>query len=159
MLTKIFGNLSRQQAAMNVLAQLLEEEFGLLQKGNPRVVAGLQMSIQELIRQLGAERMDLKATVRSVAPGFERLDEFADALPEPDGEIVHQYIQAIDDLEQTCARLSAKNGELARALRDQSVKLMNFLHRKVNPDNTELYTARGQHPQSRPGAAIVRGAF
>lgn len=159
MLQTIVDNLSRQHKALNVLANLLTEEFDNLRSGKPKTVAGLQMSIQELIRQIAAERMDLKAMVRAVSPDSQRLDQFAGQLPEEDRGQLDEVMKLIDAVEQKCAMQSAKNRKIAKALWDQSKKLLDFMHGKVNPDNTDFYTAKGQFSRGRSGSVLVRGAL
>ena len=82
MIATIRENLARQEKAMGLLAGLLQEEFSLLREGKPQDVTGLEMSIQELIRQIAEERAQLKATVLAWKGEAVRLNVLVAELPE-----------------------------------------------------------------------------
>lgn len=154
---RILDSLHRQKNALSLLASLLGEEFSHLRQGNPQAVSAIELTIQELIRQITGERIGLKAMVHSVVPGAQRMEAYAVSLPETEKTEVAALLAEIDSREQTCAMLSAKNFELAMALHDQSRKLLTFLHRGINPEQKETYTARGRFPKAKRGAVILHG--
>ena len=53
---QIMGSLTRQSKALELLESLLGQELRLLKKDAPRAVAGLEFSIQDLLRQIAVER-------------------------------------------------------------------------------------------------------
>ncbi len=154
---RILDSLHRQKTALGLLASLLGEEFSHLRQGSPQAVSAVELSIQDLIRQITGERVGLKAMVQSMVPGAQRMEAYAASLPEDEKVEVAALLEEIDRREQACAMLSAKNFELAMALHDQSRNLLAFLHRGVNPDQKETYTASGRFPKAKRGAAILHG--
>ena len=58
---RIRQNLTRQGKALHVLHHLLKEEFSHLLDGRPENVSYEEMALQELMRQIANERLDLKA--------------------------------------------------------------------------------------------------
>ena len=75
----ILHSLARQARGSELLCTLLREEYSLLREGRPDQVAGLEISTQELIRQLVREREFL---IRRLGmEGFSRLAEYLDGLP------------------------------------------------------------------------------
>lgn len=150
-------NLHRQRAALGLLSGLLAEEAACLRGGDPQGVSRLEMSIQELIRQVVAERVELKAMARALRPDLERLDDLLATLPE--AGVLAETVEAIDRLEQRCARLSAMNAELALALHDQSRGLLDHFKELIIPRRTETYTSRGAFPKGFREAAIMRGTL
>ena len=75
----ILHSLVRQARGSELLCTLLREEYSLLREGRPDQVAGLEISTQELIRQLVREREFLIR--RLGVEGFFRLAEYLDGLP------------------------------------------------------------------------------
>jgi hypothetical protein len=61
----ILGSLIRQAKGTELLCQLLREEYSLLRAGEPDQVTGLEMCIQDLIRQLVREREFLTCRLQS----------------------------------------------------------------------------------------------
>ena len=57
MYASLHASLHRQAKALELLCQLLEEEYGILLSRRADDVAGLEFSIQELIRQLAVEKV------------------------------------------------------------------------------------------------------
>lgn len=159
MLHQMINNMRRQKVALGVLSGLLDEESACLRAGDPQGVSRLEMSIQELIRQLAAERVDLKAMAQRLRPGVARLDDLVAVLPAPGGSTVGELLADIDRREQDCARTSAMNAELAMALHDQSRGLLDHLKEMITPRRTETYTSRGAYPKGFREAAIMRGTL
>ncbi len=56
-------NLVRQNKALMLLSLLLEEEFSRLMKSNPQSVSQIELSIQELMRQIVVERASLRRNI------------------------------------------------------------------------------------------------
>lgn len=156
---RILDSLNRQKNALGILASLLGEEFSHLRQGNPQAVSGVELSIQDLLRQITGERVEMKALAQSVVPGASRMEAYIASLPEAERAEHAALLEEIDRREQTCAVLSAKNFELALALHDQSRKMLSFLHAKINPEHRETYTARGKFPKAKREAAILQGRF
>ncbi len=154
---RILDSLNRQKNALGLLATLLAEEFSYLRQGNPQAVSGIELSVQDLLRQITSERVEMKSLVQVVSPGAARLTTFVQTLPEAERPEVMALLEELDRREQNCATLAAKNFELALALHDQSRKLLTFLHGKLNPEQKETYTAQGKFPKAKRGAAILQG--
>jgi len=147
------GNLVRQTKALELLSELLEEEFSLLVLRKPEEVSALEFSLHELIRQIANERGDMIKMMNGV-----RLSVFAEALPQEQGDEVRGLLRQIDLLEQQCARLGSRNAELALALHDQNQDAMNFLHsRLVPPKPQSVYDRTGACVKPRAEAAVIRG--
>jgi len=158
MIATIRENLARQEKAMGLLTGLLQEEFSLLREGKPQDVTGLEMSIQELIRQIAEERAQLKATVLAWKGEAVRLNVLVAELPEADRAPLEAHIGAIDALEQSCARQADKNSRLALALFDQSRNLLQYIHDQITPKRTEVYARNGKYAGGKIQSAILRGS-
>ena len=78
--TTVHTSLIRQSKALALLCELMEEEYQTLLGHNTDAVVALEFSIQELIRQLAAE----KATVMKALAGV-RVTEYAATLPQAEG--------------------------------------------------------------------------
>ncbi|MDL2316006.1 flagellar protein FlgN [Desulfovibrio sp. OttesenSCG-928-A18] len=147
-------NLTRQFKGLELLYELLQEEFQLLCQHDTDAVSALEFSIHELLRQIAVERMDLKNTMQGT-----RLLEYAGLLPDEEGQEVRRLYHLIDGLEQHCSRQATHNTELSLALLDQSHELMLFLHKHIAPKSADCYGAQGRMRESRPAAAIYSGRF
>ncbi len=152
MFTQIHGNLVRQWKGLELLESLLEEEFGLLCARDTDAISSLEFSIHELLRQLAVERMDVKNTMQ----GTKAL-EYADLLPQEQGEAIRTLLSATDKSEQHCARMASHNAELSLALLDQSHALLTHLHEAVTPKQQTTYGSKGQFKEHRLGASLFSG--
>ena len=152
MYQRIHDILHRQQQGVNLLAQLLEEEYALLLERQTEAVVALEFSIHELIRQLAQE----KATVVRLLEGGKVL-HYAELLPEEQGQALHHLFQNIDMGEQKAARQASLNSQLSLALLDQSQRTMQELHSQMKPNNALTYGRRGGMAQQRPQAAFISG--
>ena len=56
----IRGNLDRQAKGLNLLGQLLDEEFSLLMDRRTDEIMSLEFSIHELVRQLADEKLHIR---------------------------------------------------------------------------------------------------
>ena len=156
MLDQIMDSLARQVRALDLLNFLQAEEFSRLKDLKPKSVTEIEFSIQELIRQVAAERewvktllggrklRELKEELRPIMP--EKMDELASLLSN------------VDAREQACAIQAEHNSALALALMDQSQSMLEFLHKQVAPKKQDGYSAKGRMlHQDKPEASILRG--
>ena len=159
MMHRIQENLSRQDKGMRLLLQLLEEEFSRLMNRNPKGVTPIELSIQELMRQLARERTDLRELVQAVDPAARRVRQIVSAMVDERREAVEDLMRRIDICEQRCGMQAHKNQQLALALFDQSSRLLNFMHKQITPpEDRRGYSAKGRYSKAGSNqAALVRG--
>ena len=150
-------NLVRQNKAMILLSVLLEEEFSRLQQGAPQLVSQIELTIQELMRQIAAERYSLRRQVGVAQPGAQRVAELYADMDEETQASFMQMLEVMDKSEQKCAMQASKNNMLAMALFDQSKQLLSFMHNQIKPKNTESYAATGRFARARTDARILTG--
>lgn len=160
MLHRLKENIARQGKAMLLLHLLLEEEFSRLTGRDPRAVSSLELSIQELMRQMMLERDDLSRIASSLSDGkARRVREVLPLFSEEERDGIEAQLRSLDAEEQRCARQAAQNQQLALALFEQSGKLLNYMHSKLKPVRMEGYSASGRYA-SRPGESrLVRGTL
>ena len=149
---RIRGNLVRQQKGMELLLELLEEEFSLLQKNNTEDVVALEFSIHELLRQLADERMDIKNIMQAT-----RIGEYAELLEEERCAEIKNILKFIDLAEQKSARQASHNTRLSLALLDQSQSLLEYLHDQVAPKAEVVYGRNGGFRSQRGGPSLLSG--
>jgi len=152
MLQIIQANLSRQVRALELLSALLEEEFAALMGRQPQEVSSLELSVQELMRQLVAERMQLRRLIASGFPGAERLHDVLAQIPAEDAAALAAVLAELDKSEQICAMQADKNRQLALGLYDQSMQVLTHLHKSMQP-TTEIYGKRGRYAKAPQGQA------
>ena len=158
MIRMIRENLTRQTRALELLSALLEEEFAELANRNPQDVSILELSIQELMRQLAAERISLRAQISGTWPGRSRVAEIAGELTDAEAAELTELLHGLDRGEQSCAVQADKNRALALGLYDQSLQLLQELHRRVEPGKADVYSRRGTYAKSTsPQASFFRG--
>ena len=157
MLVKINENLHRQYKAVELLFELLKEEFSYLRKAKPQEVSRLQFSIQDLMRQITSERLELKAMVKAIEPKAKTLTQIVDKLSPPHSETFAGLIDGIDGLQQECARQAEKNNRLAFVMLDQANGLTRFIQEKVTPVNRDTYGRNGRFAKRNSGATIMAG--
>ncbi|MEF2231361.1 MAG: flagellar export chaperone FlgN [Pseudodesulfovibrio sp.] len=150
-------NLVRQNKAMILLSVLLEEEFSRLKQGAPQQVSLIELSIQELMRQIAAERYSLRRLVGAAQQGAQKVRELFASMEEGARSSFEQMLAVMDKSEQRCAVQASKNNALAMALFDQSKKLLNFMHNQIKPKNTDAYAATGRFARARSDARILTG--
>ncbi|BCS86813.1 flagellar export chaperone FlgN [Pseudodesulfovibrio sediminis] len=157
MIRLIEENLVRQNKAVMLLSILLEEEFSRLMNLKPQSVSQIELSIQELMRQIAAERVSLRTMVGQMSAGSLRLAEIYPLL-EPDVvEALKGLVIMMDDTEQKCAMQAAKNNEMATALFDQSKGLLNYMHNQIKPKNTNAYGRTGRFAKAPSDARLLTG--
>ena len=143
---RIEENLSRQARAVALLVELLREEFSLLLERRPQEVTTVELSLQDLMRQIAGERLALRKLVAEVRPDAQRVRDVIDILPEGDEGLrtrIEAHLQAMDDAEQTGALQAEKNRQLVLGLFDQSRRTLEYMHDQIRPKNENGYSKRG----------------
>jgi hypothetical protein len=153
MLQLIQANLSRQVRALELLSSLLEEEFAALMGRQPQEVSVLELAVQDLMRQLVAERMQLRRFISVGYPGLERLRDVLAQLPAEAAAKIGTDLADLDKSEQLCAMQADKNRQLALGLYDQSMQLLTHLHQAIQPNRTDVYGKRGRFAKPPQGQA------
>jgi hypothetical protein len=157
-ITAIQENLTRQIRALQLLSSLLEEEFADLCARKPHEVSELEISIQELMRQIAQERQSLRGFINRVAPGKARLREILAGLDAEQAAALSQSMATLDRAEQICAIQADKNRQLVMGLYDQSMKLLKQLHQAIEPGKSDMYSRRGRFAKSlQPQNSVFRG--
>ncbi len=155
MFERICGSLDRQSRALFLLSHLLEEEFSYLARQDTIAVMEVEFSLHELLRQIAREKEEV---INQLGGG--RVLDYAAMLQEEEANLIQSLYYAIDDAEQECARKATQNTELALGLMDQSTDLLNFIHKRLIPQNTDTYTKKGAYnPTPRPDAALISGSL
>ena len=156
MLERIHTNLERQNKALTLLFALLQEEFTLLRDRQAQEVSRVEFSIQELLRQIAAERSTLRELVAQVKPGAKRLAALLPDLPPDEAKALSDALRLADRGEQACAIQAEKNTIMAQALAEQSRSLLDYLHKEIQPKQTNTYSGRGRYASHRPEASILQ---
>ncbi len=160
MYSRIKANLMRQGRGMDLLQDLLQEEFSHLKQRDPDSATRLEFSIHELIRQLTEERLELKCFVQDISPTAKRLNDLGASLDPETADAFKALLAEMDAKEQACAIQAEKNGEMAMAMLDQSRSLLDFMTKQIQPKSDPVYSARGRYGKdTKPQAAIFRGAM
>ncbi len=157
MVRLIEENLVRQNKAMMLLFFLLEEEFTRLMDSKPQRVSQIELSIQELMRQIAVERASLRRMVGQVLDGAQRVREIFPVVDEAVRSNFVSMLDMLDKTEQKCGEQASKNNEMAMALFDQSKSLLDFMHNQIKPKNTDVYAASGRYAQAGNNARILTG--
>lgn len=146
-------SLFRQDKALNLLRDLLEEEYEILLGRDTKKVASLEFSIQELIRQLAVEK---SLIIRSL--GGKRVLEFAEGLLPEQKARLNKLFEAVDDGEQQVSRQASRNAQLSLALLDQSTHTLQALTTQVVPPLSGVYSRNGDMRHvAHPQAALISG--
>lgn len=149
---QIRGNLVRQRKGMELLLELLEEEFSLLQEHKTEEVVALEFSIHELLRQLADERSAIKKVMQDT-----RVAEYAELLEAEQCAEIKELLQGIDDAEQASAKQASHNTRLSLALLDQSQSLLDYLHDQVAPKPQASYGGKRAFRAQRTVPALLSG--
>lgn len=157
MTQRILENLTRQYQALKVLNMLQEEEFSHLKEFRPQSVGAVEFSIQELMRQIMAERASARRMMNQIDPKAVRLADLAPVFGESWDE-ARGLLERIDRLEQTCSKQAEKSYSLALALFDQSSGYVDFFKKQLTPTR-ESYGRRGVFAKTKPAPAMLRGAL
>ncbi|NDV17837.1 flagellar protein FlgN [Pseudodesulfovibrio sp. JC047] len=150
-------NLVRQNKATMLLLLLLEEEFSRLGQLKPQSVSQIELSIQELMRQIVVERYSLRGLVGDSAPSAQKVADLYPLMDESMAENCRGLVKRLDETEQKCAKQAAKNNEMALALFDQSKGLLDFMHDQIKPKNTTAYSRFGRFAQAPSDARLLSG--
>ena len=151
----ILASLIRQAKGTELLLSLLQEEYALLRQGQPEEVTGLEMIIQELVRQLVREREFLIRVLERAGRG--RLAEYLSGLGPEERAPLETWQARIVAFEQESARQTNINANLAMALWEQSGNLLRHFQNKIVPRERNTYTARGTWGNRPATATMVRG--
>ncbi len=157
MIRLIEENLVRQNKAMLLMSFLLEEEFSRLTSLKPHAISQVELSIQELMRQIAAERMSLRNYVKQANPKVTRVRELIATLDEKNGEKFSSLLKMLQDTEQKCGVQAAKNHQMAMALRDQSKNLLSFMHNQIKPQSKVAYGRTGRFAKGDNSARLLSG--
>ncbi len=149
----IYESLIRQDRALALLRELLEEEYGILLSRDTNGVVSMEFSIQELIRQLAVE----KSLVIRLLEG-RRVLAYASSLPSEEKEKIEKLFRSVDDGEQAVSRQASRNAQLSLALLDQSTRNLQALTSQVTPPLTGVYGRGGDLTHvGHPEAALISG--
>jgi hypothetical protein len=157
MIRLIEENLVRQNKAMLLMYFLLEEEFSRLTQLKPQSVSQVELSIQELMREVAAERASLRRMVARVEPSARRVREILPGLGEEEAGAVVELLERLDETEQKCGVQASKNQQMAMALFDQSKGLLNFMHNQIKPKSTTAYARTGRFAKGVNDARLLSG--
>lgn len=157
MIQLVMEGLSRQGKALVLLTMLQEEVFSRLGKSEPQVVSGLELSIQELIRQLMAEKLLLRRLVGGVKPGAQRVAQIMDQCDEEQRETIEKLLVLVDQGEQKSSIQAAKNARLVQGLLQQNTDMLKFFQKQVEPKKHSAYSARGRYAQTPQQARLISG--
>ncbi len=158
MIASIQENLTRQIQALELLSSLLEEEFAHLCAHRPQDVSEMELSIQELMRQIAVERRSLRSLIQTAYPGKARVREVAQTLDAEKAQALSDKLARMDRTEQICAIQADKNRQLAMGLYDQSLTLLKRLHQAIEPGKSDMYSRRGKYAKTQqPQACMFRG--
>ena len=146
-------SLNRQDRALALLHELLEEEYQTLMKRDASAIAGLEFSIQELIRQLAVE----KSLVIRTLDG-KRVLEYAQERSEEERGELEALFRAIDASEQMVSRQASRNAQLSLGLLDQSTYTLQALTSAAAPPRAGTYGRKGgMCYELHPRAALISG--
>lgn len=149
----IHESLSRQDKALALLRDLLEEEYRILIGRDTDGVAALEFSIQELIRQIAVEKTLVIRTLGGV-----RVSEYAAGLPEERGVALLTLFASVDAGEQEVSRQASRNAQLSLALLDQSTRTLQALTSQAAPPRAGVYGRHGgMRHEMHPQAALISG--
>lgn len=158
MIRSIQENLTRQIRALELLAVLLEEEFADLCARKPQDVSALEISIQELMRQIAQERASLRGLISAGYPGSKRVRDILANVGDAEAKTLSDNLHDLDRAEQLCAVQADKNRQLAMGLYDQSMLLLKALHKAIEPGKSDMYSRRGRFARSlTPQASVFHG--
>ena len=149
----IITSLNRQDKALGVLFDLLEEEYELLMKRDTDAIAANEFSLQELIKQLLHEK---NVVIRAL--GGIRASQYAETLPEEQGRPLLDLLASIDKGEQNTSRNASRNAQLCLALLDQNTRNLNKFTEHAVPKTSFVYGRRGaMRTVAHPEASFVTG--
>ena len=153
MYQRIKESLSRQDKALALLRELMQQEKNIMHDSDTYGVVSQENTHHQLIRQLAVE----KTTVIKALDGV-RVTEYARSLPQEQGEALRALFRSVDQGEQEVSRQASRNAQLSLALLDQSSRTLQALTSRAMPPRAETYGRRGgMRPEMHPQAAIISG--
>ncbi len=158
-ISRIQENISRQLKALSLLQSLLEEEFSKLSQQDVASITPIELSIQELMRQIVAERKSLKLLIQQINPNATRLHEILPNIEEEARTALDALLQKIKISEGLCNAQAEKNRNIVLALHEQSSKLVAFMQKILTPSHEKFgYSAKGQFvSNSSSPPTLMRG--
>jgi hypothetical protein len=156
MIERIKASLDRQERGLQLLQQLLQEEFSHLSSRSPQEIGGVEFSIQELLRQLATEREDLVRLVRA-EDGQTRLSGLIDSMPPVVAHPLRAALERIVCAEQACSVQAGMNAEIAIGLAELNRDLITFLQAEILPKSESIYSRQGRWQKEGAAPAMVRG--
>lgn len=152
MFERICEALYRQSQALNVLTELLDEEYQLLIHRDTDAIVALEFSIHELIRQIANEKNSVITFL-----GGGKLSHYAEMLPSEDSTTIKNYFKMIDISEQACSKKASVNAKFSLVLLDQSRDTFKELQSQSTPKVSQTYGRRGVMQVQRPQASFYSG--
>ena len=150
----IYESLSRQAKGLDLLGALLAQEYRIICERKMEMVAAAEFSIQELIRQLVAE----KEFVMGLLKG-RRLREYAAECGEEDAQKLLDLAATVEKNEQKASRQAGRNSQLSLGLLDQNEKTLKALFKEAVPEKTMVYGRRGAMRSMSSQGALLSGRF
>ncbi|MFP4168555.1 MAG: flagellar export chaperone FlgN [Desulfonatronovibrionaceae bacterium] len=149
----LYSVLFRLKKGFSLLHTLMQEEFSALKEHDPKKIAAVELSVQDLLQQLMREKQLLSKNIRE--SGFFSLELW---LREHQGqkEIKRLWDEAREE-EQKAATQASKNNSLARALAEQSAALLGFFYEQVCVEQGDMYSSQARFSRRRREAGLVRG--
>jgi len=158
MTTRILDSLTRQERALNLLADLLSEEFSLLANRDASEVTSLEFSIQELLRQLAVERSALQALYGMTRSGAKRLADVMDGFDTASRMRAEALLVAIERTEKRCTTQSTNNYKMALGLYDTTRNCLGYLQTQLVPKQ-DVYGSKGRLGSATPQPGRINGRF
>lgn len=148
----IYTSLVRQAKGLELLRNLLVEEYQVICQRQMEVVAALEFSIQELIRQLVNEKEFVIERLKGT-----RLRDYAKNLEGVEADLVIKLVTEIDKNEQKASLQANLNCQLSLALLDQNEKTLQTLFKQALPEKTFVYGRRGAMQSVSAHGALISG--
>jgi len=146
----IIASLQRQEKGLELLLELLVQEYRTICERKMTLVSHQEFSIQELIRQLVEEKEFVIRLLKGVS-----IAKYAEEQPLAGKETLLTLLKRLDSAEQQTSRQAARNSQLVLALLDQNDKSMQTLFKEAVPAVSLVYGRHGaMHPIPSQGALI-----
>jgi flagellar biosynthesis/type III secretory pathway chaperone len=157
MLERISENLTRQLKGLEVMDLLLEEEFSHLTSRKTDAVIGIELSIQELLRQFSKEKAELRKIAKMMDKKATRISDLIGVFHgKADGELT-ELLDKVERKERVCAFKARRNAVMAQALMDQGRKLIDEFCEAVIPKDNTTYGHGGRVAAPRLNASLIQG--
>ena len=156
MIARILASLGRQVRALELLEELLGEEFSLLSQHDAHGVTGLEFSIQELLRQIAGERTSLHGLYAGVEPSARQLTDLFGRFDDASREAAEGLLAAIGAVEKRCSIAGSRNYQMALGLYDTTKSCLDYLQSRLIPKKS-VYGSRGRVDAATPAPGRVDG--